>query len=217
MNTPKDGMQKVPGTSTYYTMRGAIGPRDFEAAYAGTPAWDIGRPQPAILALAEVGALQGRVLDVGCGTGEHVLMAAALGLDATGVDSAAAAIAAAEGKARERGLSARFLVRNVLDLASSGEQFDTVLDSGLFHVLDDAGRRSFVEQLRAMIRPGGRYFMLCFSDRQPGTFGPRRVAREEIRASFDDGWRIDSIEPARFEIRINPDGAAAWLASVTRI
>ncbi len=49
---------------------------DFDALYAGTPPWDIGRPQPAFLALAQEGAIRGRVLDVGCGTGEHVLMAA---------------------------------------------------------------------------------------------------------------------------------------------
>src|SRR6266540_6428787 len=91
---------------------------DFDALYAGTPPWDIGRPQPAFRALAEAGAIQGRVLDVGCGTGEHVLMAAGLGLEATGVDAAPTAIDAAERKARDRGLSARFLVGNVLELGA---------------------------------------------------------------------------------------------------
>ena len=39
--------------------------------------------------------------------------------------------------------------------------------------------------------------MLCFSELQPGDWGPRRVTEEEIRASFADrGWRVDSIEPA---------------------
>ena len=52
---------------------------EFEAAYATTPPWDIGRPQPAFAALAAEGRLGGRVLDVGCGSGEHVLMAALAG------------------------------------------------------------------------------------------------------------------------------------------
>jgi 2-polyprenyl-3-methyl-5-hydroxy-6-metoxy-1,4-benzoquinol methylase len=110
--------------------RTARSPGDFDALYAATPPWDIGRPQPALLALAEAGALQGRVLDVGCGTGEHALMAAAGGLDATGIDAAPSAIAIAQAKARDRGLSARFLVWNALDLGSLDERFDTVLDSG---------------------------------------------------------------------------------------
>jgi cyclopropane fatty-acyl-phospholipid synthase-like methyltransferase len=189
---------------------------EFDAAYSSTPSWDIGRPQPAFVTLAESGALRGRVLDVGCGTGEHTLMAAAIGLDATGVDSSPTAIALAETKARERGLAARFLIRNVLELSALGEQFDTVLDSGLFHVLTDDDRRSFVDNLRMVIPPGGRYLMLSFSDRQPGNIGPRRISQDDIRTSFRDGWRVDSIEAAIFDIRVNENGALAWLASITR-
>lgn len=189
---------------------------EFNAAYNATPPWDIGRPQLPMLALAEAGAIRGRVLDVGCGTGEHALMAAARGLDATGIDAAPAAIALAEAKARERKLAARFLVWNALELPSLGEQFDTVIDSGVFHVFSDDDRLLYVESLRGAVAPEGRYFMQCFSEHQPGDFGPRRVTQDEIRASFERGWRVDSIEPAKFEITISADGALAWLACITR-
>jgi SAM-dependent methyltransferase len=191
-------------------------PRDFDTAYSGTPPWDIGRPQPAFLTLARAGVLRGRVIDAGCGTGEHVLMAADLGLEVTGIDLSRVAIAAAEGKARELGATARFLVWDALELEALGEQFDTVLDCGLFHIFEDDDRPRFVESLRRAVPAGGRYHMLCFSDRQPGDWGPRRVTQDEIRANFDDGWRIDSIEATRIEITIDPEGAHAWLASVTR-
>jgi SAM-dependent methyltransferase len=189
---------------------------EFDAMYAGTPPWDIGRPQPAFLELAETGAVRGRVLDVGCGTGEHALMAAGMGLDATGVDSAPTAIELAKRKARERNLEPRFLVWDALDLGSLGEVFDTALDCGLFHVFDDDGRRRYVESLRSAIPTGGRYFMLCFSDEEPGDWGPRRVTEREIRDVFAEGWTIDAIVAARLHVTFDPAGAQAWRVSVTR-
>jgi SAM-dependent methyltransferase len=193
-------------------------PEDFDLLYTGTPPWDIGRPQPAFLALAEAGELRGLVLDVGCGTGEHTLLAAGLGLEATGVDLAAAAVDAARAKAAQRGLPARFLVWDVRRLAELGERFDTVLDCGLFHVLDDGDRPAFLAGLAAATRPGGRYFLLCFSDREPGVFGPRRITQDEIRSSFAGGWRVDAIEPSTIE-RLDGDRppALAWLARITRV
>jgi cyclopropane fatty-acyl-phospholipid synthase-like methyltransferase len=143
-------------------------------------------------------------------------MAAGLGLEATGIDVAPTAIAIAEDKARDRGLAARFLVWNALQLAALDEQFDTVLDCGLFHVLDDDDRARFVDSLRAVLPTGGSYHMLCFSDRQPGDWGPRRVTQDEIRASFSRGWQVDSIEAAKIDINIDPNGALAWRATISR-
>jgi cyclopropane fatty-acyl-phospholipid synthase-like methyltransferase len=190
--------------------------RDFNAAYDSAPPWDIGRPQPAFTRLAESGVLAGSVLDVGCGTGEHALLAASRGLTALGIDIAPRAIDLARDKASERGLESRFRVWDALDLPGLGEVFDTVLDCGLFHVFDDEQREHYVSSLRTAIPVGGRYLMLCFSDRQPGEWGPRRVAQDEIRASFADGWRVDSIQPAVIDITIDASGAQAWLSVITR-
>jgi len=189
---------------------------DFEASYTATPPWDIGRPQAAFLELAKADVLRGRVLDVGCGTGEHALMAAGLGLAATGIDTAPTAITIAQDKARKRGLTARFLVWNALQLGALDDQFDTVLDCGLFHVFEDDERAQFIDSLRAVLPTSGSYHMLCFSDRQPGDWGPRRITQDEIRASFSDGWQVDSIEAGKIDINTGPNGALAWHASIRR-
>ena len=143
-------------------------------------------------------------------------MAASLGLTALGIDLAPRAIDLAQVKAIERGIEARFKVWDALDLPGLGEWFDTVLDCGLFHVFDDEQREPYVSSLRAAIPAGGRYLMLCFSDRQPGDWGPRRVTQDEILTSFAEGWRVESIEPAVIDITIDPNGAQSWLSVITR-
>ena len=192
---------------------------DFDAAYRETtPPWDIGRPQSAIAALIEADALTGRVLDIGCGTGEHALLAAAHGLTATGIDASTAAIETAQAKARARGLDVEFLVADALRLDVLGTQFDAVIDSGLFHVFDDNGRQRYVASLAAAMRPRGRLFLLCFSDRvQPLACGPRRITEAEIREAFAAGWEVDEIIATTFEVIGLPAAEfAAWLATITR-
>jgi ubiquinone/menaquinone biosynthesis C-methylase UbiE len=192
------------------------GPQDL---YATPPPWDIGRPQAAFQALADTGALSGRVLDVGCGTGEHALMAAGLGLQATGIDLASNALQTARDKAAQRGRTARFLQHDARQLADLAEHFDAVLDCGLFHIFDDQDRAAYLDGLHRVLSAGGRYFMLGMSDRQPGRWGGRmrKLTRDEIRAAFADGWQIDSLEPAAIEISTDPDGIRAWLLASTRV
>jgi len=190
---------------------------DFEASYAGTPPWDIGEPQPGFARLAADGRLHGRVLDAGCGTGEHALLAAQVGCEAFGVDFAPSAIRRAEAKARDRGLAATFVVGDALDLVSLGRAFDVVLDCGLFHVFDDADRARYVASLGDVIPPTGGYFMLCFSDDEPPGWGPRRITQAEIHDAFADGWRIASIEPTLLNVTIRPEPVRSWLAAIVRV
>ncbi|SRR5581483_889832 len=186
----------------------------FNERYEGTPPWDIGRPQPAVVRLADEGAFRGRVLDAGCGTGEHAILLAQRGLAVTGVDAAPRAIEKAKAKARARGAKVDLLVADALDLGALGRQFESVLDVGLFHVFDDEDRARYVESLASVVEPGGRYHMLVFSDREPPGWGPRRVREKEIRDAFAHGWRVLRVEPAQFESLMGP--AQAWLAVVER-
>ena len=196
------------------------GAHDWDTSYrsATPPPWDIGAPQPAFVRLADSGLLTGRVLDAGCGTGEHALLAAARGADATGVDASPRAIGQARRKAEERGLSARFEVADALSLGQLGWMFDTVIDSGLFHVFDDEQRTQYVTSLASVLRPGGSCYLMCFSDREPGDWGPRRVRQDELGTAFGDGWTVTGIATATFAI--NPvfdcPVAQAWLATIRR-
>lgn len=225
-------MTDVPSFASRSTRAGRRA-HDFNASYEGTPPWEIGHAQPALAAaLAAQPAVTaidpGRLLDIGCGTGELAMLGASRGYDTTGVDQATTAIAIARQRAADRDLRVEFRVADALALPREwSERFDLVLDSGVFHVFGDNERPAFVRNVRDVLKPGGLYAMLCFSDRQPGDWGPRRVSEAEIRSSFADGWHIDSIEPAELELTgeepISPAGARmprsahGLLAQMTRV
>jgi cyclopropane fatty-acyl-phospholipid synthase-like methyltransferase len=191
----------------------------FDAAYReGSAPWDIGRAQPDVMRLVDAGLITGRVIDIGCGTGENALYCATAGLDVVGVDGSPEAIRQARDKARQRGVLIRFDVADVLDLTEYGQGFDTATDSGVFHVFDDEDRPRYEDSVHGVLRPGGRLFLLCFSEHQPGDWGPRRVTQAELRETFTDGWRIDSVEAAHLTTRLDDaPQVAAWLAAMTRL
>lgn len=188
----------------------------FDSAYLGTPPWDIGRPQVEIVDLEEKGGIRGSVLDCGCGTGENALYLTGKGHEVWGIDAAPNAIRKAEAKARARGSATRFLVVDALDLKGLGRTFDNVIDCGLFHVFSDPDRERYVSSLTAATAPGAKLVLLCFSDLQPGDYGPRRVRKEEIQKAFEKGWRVQEILAAAFETNRGPDRVKAWLSVIIR-
>jgi SAM-dependent methyltransferase len=184
---------------------------DFEEIYRegadgrGVP-WDIGEPQPALAELVEMGWCEGRILDIGCGTGELGLALAARGHSVTGVDLAPSAIAGARRKAAERGLAAEFVVADATELRGYDGHFDTVIDSGLLHCLPPPAQRRYLAVLRRICRPGGRVAVLCFAD-VPGARTPDlgRLTEGGLRELFTDGWDVEALEAAE-PLGVIPDG-----------
>jgi SAM-dependent methyltransferase len=206
MSTPTDGLPDQAA---------------FESFYAGKAPWDVGKPQQPFVTVAE--QVVSPVLDAGCGTGENALFFAARGHRVTGIDFVEEAIQRARRKAAERGLSVQFLVKDALTLGDWGQRFASVIDCGLFHVFSDDHRRRYVQGLGRVVEPGGRLFLMCFSDAEPGTQGPRRVSRQELHDAFADAWEVESVQPVRFEV--NPEctdisfsegGPKAWCAVIRR-
>jgi len=191
----------------------------WDASYrGGSPPWEIGAPQPAVVRLADAGVFTGAVLDAGCGTGENALHIASQGLRVLGIDVAQTAVGIARERAAARGLDTEFAVADALHLGRLDRLFDTVLDCALFHAFDHDERRAYVAGLATVTRRGGRIHILCFSDSDAETPGPHPVSREELEAPFtpEAGWRIVSVRPERLDATFAPDGAPAWLAMIER-
>jgi len=192
-----------------------------EAYKTNNTPWDIGRPQPAIVKISEWGGLVEPILDSGCGSGEHALLAASSGLEVKGVDVAQAAIEHARAKARARGLSVEFIVGDVLaldEIPRLEPPFRTVLDIGCFHTFANADRPLYASSLASVTETGAMLHLLCFSELTPGTDGPRRVTEGEIAATFSRDWYVDAIEAETFAVTNLWHGPtpSAWLARIIR-
>src|SRR5208337_1624040 len=160
----------------------------------------------------------GRALDIGCGRGDNAIMLAINGCDVTGIDIVEDAINDAKAKAIKHHVKVNFVVENVLqmDRFFTEAEFDIVIDSGLFHAMTDEERPVFARQIHRILKPGGKYFMLCFSDKEPEGYGPRRISKAEINRTFTPLFKITYIKDSAFYSRVGPSKIKAYLVSTVR-
>jgi SAM-dependent methyltransferase len=197
---------------------------DYEALYRGespgegiapmtTPPWDNNAPSESVIAWQSGGWFHGDVLDIGCGLGDNAVYLAKNGHTVTGLDISPTALKTAKQRAKDAGVDVKFAVADSTKLDGYTDAFDTVIDSGLFHTLDDDGRRSYAAAVHRAARPGATLLLSCFSDANPvGEEWPRPAVSEETLRDVlgGAGWDLASLEPAT--LRGELDGAQVEMA-----
>ncbi|WP_435362032.1 class I SAM-dependent methyltransferase [Haloarchaeobius sp. DFWS5] len=178
----------------------------WEKSYTkGHTPWDLGRPQKACARLTGTGAVTGRVLSPGCGTGIHACLFAERGCDVTGVDISETAIARARERAAARDLDVTFHVGDVTDLDPTLGPFDTAVDSGAFHVFDPPERAEYVASLASVLTAGGVAHILAFGEGAPENSGPRVASRATFEESFaGPAWSLREVRETKFETQQGP-------------
>jgi cyclopropane fatty-acyl-phospholipid synthase-like methyltransferase len=160
---------------------------------AGDAPWDLDVPQPPFVAIAD--RVRGPLLDAGCGAGTTSVYFAARGLSVTGIDFAEPALRRAREKAASRGVEVTFLRKDAMTLRDWDARFESVIDSGLFHVWHGEQRTTYVEGLAHVLRPGGHLYLFAFSEEE--TVPERGTSEAELRALFSERFTVESVERAR--------------------
>ncbi len=182
-----------------------------------TPVWEINRPQKAVMSLLKAGSVKGRVLELGCGTAENSIYLTENGFEVMGIDLSQHAIDIARQKAKAKGVSVELICGDLFKHDFGGALFDTILDSGVFHAFSDNARKKYMKVLRQLAHPEGQLHLIAWSDLEPGEDGPRRLSQDEIRRVFEKEWTDITIVKSVYETNTHAHGAAAWLASMTKM
>lgn len=178
----------------------------FEQAYRdGAPPWVIDEPQPAVVALAAAGALTGRILEPGCGTGEHTVHLTRLGLDVLGTDASTTALDRARATAAAAGVEARFAIMDALRPDDRLGPFDTVLDSALFHLFDAGDQARYADALAGLVRQGGTVHVLALAVTGGREFGPVIEASAITDAFTAPDWAVEDVTAGTYRGVVSPD------------
>jgi cyclopropane fatty-acyl-phospholipid synthase-like methyltransferase len=100
-----------------------------------------------------------RVLDVGCGNGNHVLFFAEQGFSTAGVDVSKSAIELARQRATERGLDVDLEVGDAADLPWESEMFDLVVSDGVLDHVSFSQAKSILAEIQRVSTPGAYLFL----------------------------------------------------------
>jgi len=127
-------------------------------AYRGLIAWPERLQREAPLLLRALGGPSRRVLDLGCGSGEHSRFLAAQGFEVTGLDASASQVQAArEADPTGRYLQASLTALPVADLAPQGAAL--CVGNTLPHLCKEAELMAFFTGLAACLAPGAPFLL----------------------------------------------------------
>jgi cyclopropane fatty-acyl-phospholipid synthase-like methyltransferase len=161
--------------------------------------WSVARLDADIAAWVDALKLPlgARVLDLGSGPGTAAIHFARQGFDVTATDISSTALAQAQERAGPLGQRIHWVAGDVFEVRIDGP-FDLALDRGLFHVFPDELRAPYAERVAGWVKMRGRLLLKTFSELEPAGYGPRRVTRAEVRATFGPHFEEEAWQPSTF-------------------
>ncbi len=186
----------------------------FETRYiTGDLPWDVKRADSSLTNLVEDKTIpKGKVLEIGCGTGDNSIWLAQQNFEVTACDVSATAIKLATEKARNNNVDCRFIVADFLHDSISEGPFDFVFDRGCFHSFRTNKKRlKIARNVASHLNANGLWLSLIGSaDAPPREIGPPMHSARNIADTVEKYFEIISLTKSHFETdQANP--APNWV------
>ncbi len=181
--------------------------------------WNHEQPPELLVELVETRRiLPCRAVDLGCGAGNYAVWLATKGFEVTGVDISPKAIELASDLADRKGVACRFVVGDLTEeIGPLGPPFDFAYDWEVLHHVFPDKRHRYVANVHRLLRPGGRYLSVCFSEEDLPSFGGTGKYRTtplgttlyfssalELRELFEPLFDIEELTTVEVPGRQNP-------------
>jgi SAM-dependent methyltransferase len=193
-----------------------LGIWDSDYQHTAPALWDIGRPADELQKVVASGKVaKCRVVDMCCGSGSDAIYLASKGFDVTAIDVAPTALGQAQEKARQAGVSVKWVLADIL-APPKLQPFDFLYDRGCYHVVRDQNLPAYLETVRRFSRPGAQFLLLAARRDEQAGGDPSGVTEEELHFDFLNLFDFEWLREIRLESNRPGIGPPGWSAFLTR-
>jgi SAM-dependent methyltransferase len=190
--------------------------------------WNLEEPPGLLVELVESGRIAPcDAVDLGCGAGNYAVWLAGRGFRMTGIDLSSKALELAARQADARGVACRFAAADMTgELRDLQGRFDFAYDWEVLHHVFPEQRERYAANVHRLLRPGGRYLSVCFSEEDAGFGGTDKYrttplgttlyfsSEQEVRELFEPLFQIGELRTIEVAGRYQPHKAV--MALMTR-
>jgi SAM-dependent methyltransferase len=167
--------------------------------------WDLG-PRLELVELVEnCRLLPCKAIDLGCGTASNAIFLAQHGFDVTGTDYSAGAMEMCRQRGAVAGVNINWIEDDLTNLQHVRDQFDLLVDWGVYDDLKPADRRAYLHQIIPLTHSQSQFLIYVHQwlprwwERPMNILGMRPMAPGEVQKDFSPWFEIEAIAERRFD------------------
>lgn len=154
-------------------------------------------------AIESLSLMRGNFLDLGTGPGTQAMNLSKLGFNTVGSDLSEHAIK----RAQKLYPDTTFVVDDILDSKFKDEEFDFILDRGVFHIFEQDKLVMYLYHLTRILKKNGILFLKCMSVEEKNTEdgkGPYLYSKDQLGDFFGNDFDIKTVMDSVYYGTIKP-------------